>query len=140
MIRAVLDANVFASGVLGFDRESSTPGALLRAWERRAFDLITSEALIVEIERTLANPYFTARVSERVIRLTLAALKEDAIETTITVAVTGVATHPEDDLVLAAAASALANYLVTGDKQLQLLKSYGSVAIVGPKEFLAHIA
>ncbi len=47
------------------------------------------------------------------------------------------ATHPEDDLVLATAVSAAADYLVTGDKQLQRLGGYHGVAIVSPRDFLA---
>ena len=79
------------------------------------------------------------RVNERLLVLTLASLNQDATTTGITVDVRGVATHPEDDLVLAAAVSSAANYLVSGAKQLPLLSSYGGVTIVGPKEFLALI-
>jgi uncharacterized protein len=48
-----------------------------------------------------------------------------------------VATHPEDDLVLAAAVSAEAGYLVTGDRQLQQLGRFRGVDIVSPRAFLA---
>jgi predicted nucleic acid-binding protein len=54
----------------------------------------------------------------------------------ITVEVRGVATHPEDDLILATAISARADYLVTGDRQLQALGSYQGVQIVSPRQFL----
>jgi predicted nucleic acid-binding protein len=50
--------------------------------------------------------------------------------------VTGVASHPEDDPILATAVSASADYLVTGDRQLQRLGSYRGVSIVSPREFL----
>ena len=42
----------------------------------------------------------------------------------ITAHVQGVATHAEDDLVLATAESAQADYLITGDKKLQRLGTY----------------
>ena len=51
----------------------------------------------------------------------------------------GVATHPEDDLVLATAVSAQADYLVTRDRQLLKLGSYQGVAIVSPTEFLDEL-
>jgi predicted nucleic acid-binding protein len=51
-----------------------------------------------------------------------------------------VATHPEDDLVLATAVSAHADYLVTGDRKLQRLGSYQGVRILSPREFLAVLA
>ena len=54
----------------------------------------------------------------------------------ITREVHGVATHPEDDLILATAVSASADYLVTGDRHLQALGSYEGVRIVSPRDFL----
>lgn len=46
------------------------------------------------------------------------------------------ATHPEDDLVLATAVSAQADYLITGDAMLRKLRTYEGVSIVSPREFL----
>ena len=55
----------------------------------------------------------------------------------ITVTVNGVATHPEDDLILATALSGQVDYLVTLDQQLLRLGSYGGVAMVSPAAFLS---
>lgn len=44
--------------------------------------------------------------------------------------------HPEDDLVLAAAVSARADYRVTGDSKLQLRGRYQGVIILSPRAFL----
>lgn len=139
MIEAVLDANVFASGVLGYRRPESTPGEIVRRWRTRAFTLITSEHLIAEIERTLADPFFASRIPAPESAAAVEALKRDAHLTALTVTVAGVATHPEDDLVLAAAVSAAAEYLVTGDKQLQRLGVYHGVTIVSPRDFLTRL-
>jgi predicted nucleic acid-binding protein len=49
--------------------------------------------------------------------------------------VQGVASHPEDDLILATAVSAQADYLVTGDRQLLALGRYQGVEIVTPRAF-----
>ena len=54
----------------------------------------------------------------------------------ITTSVSGVATHPEDDLVLATAISGKADYLVTGDRQLLKLQEFEDVSIVSAAEFL----
>ncbi|HEU0113492.1 MAG TPA: putative toxin-antitoxin system toxin component, PIN family [Thermomicrobiales bacterium] len=139
MIRAVVDANVFASGVLGYRRSESAPGEVFRQWQVRAFVLVTSAHLIAEVERTLADPFFTARIPPAEISKALESLKRDAELTALTATVSGVASHPEDDLVLAAAVSATADILVTGDKQLQRLAVFREVAIVGPRDFLRHI-
>lgn len=137
MIRAVLDANVFASGVFGLERDASTPGAILRAWEARAFELVTSDPLIAEVERTLANPFFAPRIPAARVAQTVAALRQNATRTSLTARVAGVASHPEDDLVLAAAVSAQADVLVTGDAQIQRLEHYRGVGILSPRDFLA---
>ncbi len=55
----------------------------------------------------------------------------------ITVTVQGVASHPEDDLILATAVSARADYLVTGDRQLLALGTFQGVQIVSPRDFVA---
>ena len=57
--------------------------------------------------------------------------------TPLTVEVTEVATHPEDDLILATAVASGAHYLVTGDRKLRTIQSYQGVTIVSPREFLA---
>jgi predicted nucleic acid-binding protein len=48
-------------------------------------------------------------------------------------AITG---DPEDDYVLATARLGQAGYLVTGDRKLVELGSYGSVTMIRPKEFV----
>jgi predicted nucleic acid-binding protein len=63
-------------------------------------------------------------------------LEQQTTSTRIAHEVRGVATHPEDDLILATASSARADYLVTGDRQLQRLASYAGTKIVSPRQFL----
>jgi uncharacterized protein len=137
VIRAVLDANVFASGVLRYDPPSSPPGEILRHWLAGSFELITSDHVIAEIERTLlTNPYFAPRVTHAAGDRWVVALRALGTRVTLTAVVAGVASHPEEDLVLATAVSALADHLVTGDRQLQRLGHYRGVTIVSPRDFL----
>jgi predicted nucleic acid-binding protein len=63
-------------------------------------------------------------------------LTSDHVLVPITAEVRGVATRPEDDLTLATAVSAEADYLVTGDRQLLALADYEGVQIISPREFL----
>ena len=46
---------------------------------------------------------------------------------------------PKDNKFLALAVSGQADYLITGDKDLLVLKSIGAIPIVSPAEFLAKI-
>lgn len=141
MTRAVFDANVLASGVLGLPREESVPGELLRRWFLGRFDLIVSERLLDELEHhAFAKDYFLTRVSLDAQREVLALLRAESTVTDLTAQVEGVAPDPDDDHVLAAAVSSAADYLVTGDRALRALGSYQGVTIVTPREFVELLA
>ncbi|MCC7021329.1 MAG: hypothetical protein IT338_00795 [Thermomicrobiales bacterium] len=49
------------------------------------------------------------------------------------------ATHPEDDLILATAVACRASYLVTGDRKLRAVGAFRGVAILSPREFLTRL-
>lgn len=136
MVSAVLDTNVLVSGIVGIERAESTPGAVLRTWARREFDLILSDHIVTEVVRTLEKPYFARRVQPGQIRLLQQLFVERARLVAPAEVAEGVATHPEDDLILATAVAGSADYLVTGDHQLLLLSEYGTVEIVSASEFV----
>lgn len=137
MMLVVLDTNVLASGLAGLRRPTNTPGEVLRRWFSQSFLLIISEPILMELERTLQKPYFLQQISPQERAQALPTIRRQARLAQITLHVAGVATHPEDDLILATAVSANADYLVTGDKQLQRLGSYQGVTILSPRQFLA---
>jgi uncharacterized protein len=137
VIRAMLDTNVLASGFLS---ERASPGQRLRLWTYRRFTLVTSDDILSELERTFRQPYFRHRLTEDRIAADLELLRREAEIVTATTAVSGVATHPEDDLVLATALSGGADYLVTGDAKLQALGAFRGVVILSPRAFLDRLA
>ncbi len=136
MIRAVIDLNVIISGLIvprGFAFH------VWSAWLSRRFPLVISEGMILELVGKLAEP----RISERygiapqdihyissLLRGhgSLVAVPDEAIAL-----VTG---DPEDDLVLASARVAHADYLVTRDQKLLDLGQHAGVSIVTPYDFL----
>ena len=136
MTRAVIDTNVLLSGVLGYARPTSTPGEILRRWRQDAFTLILSPALLLELEDTLARPYFVEQLTAEQRRRALASFGAYAELVDLTVDVRGAAPDPDDDHVLAAAVSSQAEYLVTGDRGLVGLGSYEDIAIITPRAFL----
>ena len=143
MIRAVLDANVLVSAFPGLRNPASTPGELLRRWRRGEYELVVSEHILAELVRTYRKPYFAERYPAALVDRALAALRRRATVIPITTRVLGVATHPEDDPVLATAVSEQGTtgiYLVTGDGQLQKLRTHRRVVILSPREFLAVLA
>lgn len=140
MIRAVLDANTIASGAARFRLGTSPPVLVLQAWALGQFEMLISDRLIDEVVRTLSKPYFLTHVEPDVHAATISALEDEATRVAMTTAVSGVATHAEDDVVLATAVSASADYFVTGDRQLQQLEHFQGVAIVSPRDFLTLLA
>jgi predicted nucleic acid-binding protein len=52
---------------------------------------------------------------------------------------TATSRDPKDNKFLALAVSGQADYLITGDEDLLVLKSIGAIPIVSPAEFLAKI-
>ncbi len=120
----------------GFASRASIPGQLLSLWTHGVFELVLSEPILTELAQTLGKPYFRKYLSSEQIAADIALLRREAIITPITHMVHGVATHPEDDVILATAVSGDADYLVTGDKQLQKVGNYQGVAIVSPLAFL----
>ena len=135
MISAVLDTNVLASGTIS---AANAPGQILNAWHARKFELVTSAHIIEELTRTFQKPYFQKRLSSKATTNFIDLLQNEAFVTPIIVKVQNVATHPEDDLTIATALSAKADYLVTGDQSLlnKVGNSYKGVILTTPSDFL----
>jgi putative PIN family toxin of toxin-antitoxin system len=111
-LRAVLDANVYVSGLL---RPEGPPGRIIERFLRAAaFDLILSPAIVDEILRALAYPKV-----RRLIRGTAAPdlWFEDIMVLADLVAgtrnISGVCADPDDDKYVAAAIEGRAAFVVT---------------------------
>lgn len=136
MIRATLDTNVLASG---FNRQAGASGQIIARWRARQFELVISRHVLRELARTLTDPYFAARPGPDESWAIFMELSSVAFVVEPTVDVRGVATHPEDDIVLSTALSGQATILCTRDKQLLKLRSHQQMAILSPGEFLAFL-
>ncbi len=139
MTVAVLDTNVLVSGVTGFLIDTSVPGQILHLWQAGRFTLVVSDHILAELERTLQKPYFQHRLSMEQITAARVLFRTSARFTPLTVEVHGVASHPEDDLVVATALSGQADYLITGDHHLQAVGSYQGVTILSPRAFVQQL-
>lgn len=137
MIVAVLDTNVLVSA---FPAHGTVPAMLIDAWRQGVFHLVISEHILEELAEAWKDPYWQARFSSTDSTAAIALLRSDAIMTALTVAVAGVATHPEDDLILATAVAGAATYLVTGDRKLRAVGTFQSVTILSPRAFLDRLA
>ncbi len=139
MIRVLLDANIIVSGLLRFRSGSTPPARILRAWFAENYQLLTSEHILDEVTRTISKPWFQERMDPEIQSTLLHGLRHEAEIVTLIAQVENIASHPEDDLVLAAAVSGEAAYLVTGDNQLLKLQFFVSTRIVDARSFLELI-
>jgi putative PIN family toxin of toxin-antitoxin system len=138
MIRATLDTNVLVAGIV--TSPQTVNGQVIQAWRENKYSLVLSEAILTELSRTLSEPYFSARLTAAQIEATVNLFRSEATIVPLLVTVAGVATHPEDDLILATALSGRAHYLVTRDEKLQeKVQEYKGVSIISPLVFLQRL-
>lgn len=98
-----------------------------------------SEHILAETERALAKPYVRQRMTpiraEDAVRLVLTESRVTAL-TALTATIVGVASHWEDDLVLATAVSAHVLCVVTGDREPLAVGHHRGVQSVTARAFL----
>lgn len=97
---------------------------------------MSSEHVFAEVERALARPYFAKKTTAADRAAYMALLRREAFLVTPRTKVEGVASHPEDDAVLAGALDGDARYLVSGDRALRALGAFRGIQIVSPRDFL----
>ncbi len=102
----------------------------------RRFTVLSSEHVLDEVERALAKPFFARRITARDRAAYSALLRREVVVVRPRTNVHGVASHAEDDAVLAAALDGGARYLVTGDRNLRVLERFRGIEIVSPREVL----
>ncbi len=136
MLRAVLDANVYASALV---KPDGPPGRILHLLlADRAFVVVLSRWIIVELRRCLDDPKLRKfiRIDDDEIDRWILAIELIADMVMPSREVRAVADDPDDDHLLAAALEGRAALLVTGDQHVLALREYEGVRIVTPAEFL----
>jgi len=142
MPRAVIDTNLFVSGLL----KGRVTVQLMQAWKDQRFKLVTSEKLMAELFEVLARPKFHRYFTRDDVQELGDLIYEQAEIVEPTVHVT-LCRDPKDDIFLDVAIAGEVPYLVTGDDDLkgdEILKTrmhdeYG-VQIMGLPEFLDILA
>jgi putative PIN family toxin of toxin-antitoxin system len=128
-VRVVFDTNVL---IAAFLTEGVCSKLLIRA-RRREFDLILSNDIIEEFERNLRIKFLlsTSEIKDASTVLMEATGKIIQEISPILPA----CRDPEDDKILSCAKQTDADYLVTGDQDLLVIKQYGRTSIVTPRIF-----
>lgn len=133
MIRVVFDANVFIAGI---PSRSGTLAELIDLWHAEAFEVVVSEHIMEKTRSAWTKPYWRRRFTPEQVDRAMRLIRRKSELTPITTQVEGVATHDEDDVVLATAVSASVDYLVTGDIPFRGVTEYQGIVILTLREFL----
>ncbi|HVC86584.1 MAG TPA: putative toxin-antitoxin system toxin component, PIN family [Gaiellaceae bacterium] len=131
-MRALLDVNVLVAALLS---RGGAPALLVRRWLDGDFELVVSDLLLSELQRTLARPKIRRRLAADEADEFLALLRSglaDRVEDPGVPPATR-SSDPNDDYLIAAAAAAHAT-LVSGDSHL--LSLGGVIPVLSPREFL----
>ena len=98
-------------------------------------ELVTSEFILAELREKLVDKFnYTAEVTDDVI-----ALLRSRMEVVVPEALDApVCRDPDDDNILATAVSGNGQCIITGDKDLLVLKRFQRIDILAPNAFLAY--
>jgi putative PIN family toxin of toxin-antitoxin system len=128
-VRAVFDTNVL---VAAFVAEGICSKILTRG-RRKDFHLIACPFILQEFERVLIKKFSATRNEARsALRIISEAIHSFVRPSQL---LQSVCRDPDDDVILACALEAKADYLVTGDMDLLELKVFKGIQIVTPRDF-----
>jgi uncharacterized protein len=133
MTRVAVDTNVLISALVF----QGLPGEFLALALARSFQLITSPALLDELDEKLRFKFLWSVVKASQVCHELEMLCE-VVSTINHLAV--ILDDPDDDRVLEYAIAGRAEYIVTGDRHLLKLGSYNGTAILTVRQFMDRIS
>lgn len=139
MMRVVVDTSVIVSGLIS---AKGSPALIISRWIQGEFTLLYSSATLAELEDVLNRTWLTERLAATPNRV------PDFLRTVRMMGelvggyaqVGGVVRDPFDEMFLACALLGRADYLVTVDKDLLVLRQYGQTHIMNPGEFLDKLS
>ncbi len=131
-MRVVLDTNVFVSGI----HWNGSSEKILKAWMRNDIDLVSSLPIIEELLRILIS--FKVPLEPDDISWWESLILEKSMIVVPTERV-NVVTDPDDNQFVEAALEGKAQYIISQDKHLLILKEYRGIKVLHPDNFLEKL-
>ena len=137
-LRAVIDTNLFVSGII---LKRGNPFHLLEAWRTGLYVLLVSDQQRTELEAVVHRPEIARKygVTEDDVAGLFRLLDIVAVRVSAEHPLAVQVRDPKDEMILASALAGSADYLVTGDADLLALSAtpaLGQLKIVNVVEFL----
>ena len=133
-MKAVFDTNVL---IAAFLTEGICSGLLIRA-RKQAFNLVLCDDIIREFEGILIKKF---KLTPTDISEISAIVSEAASEILHNLdPIPNICRDPNDNMIIVCAIDAAADYIVTGDEDLLILKRYKDIVIINPRNFEALFA
>lgn len=134
-IRAVIDTNLFISGIFG---KNTATADLQELWVTGEIELATSLEIMKELGRVFGYPRIKKQFSlnDETVRHFFRLIFRKAAISRGLYQTARVADDPDDDKFLACALETQADYIVSGDNHLLSLKHYHGIQIVDAKAFI----
>ncbi len=130
-MKVILDTNVLLSAFL----TDGVCSRILKRARNNEFTFIFSTSVLEETQRILKDKFaLTVKDSAFFISI-IAEAADDTYQPRGSLS--GVCRDPDDDSLLLCALEKEADYLVTGDKDLLVLKKYKNTEIISPRDFEA---
>ena len=136
-MRVVLDTNTLVSAWLW----RGTPFRLLQTLIEQQSELVTSPALLAELEEILQRPRFAARLAERrtSVEELIGLYRAVAMQVSPLSTPRVVTTDADDDHVIACALAGQAELIVSGDRDLLTLHPFRHIQILNAADALRMI-
>ncbi|HEX6302741.1 MAG TPA: putative toxin-antitoxin system toxin component, PIN family [Anaerolineales bacterium] len=131
----VLDTNVIISALLS---SKASPAEIIQRWEAGEFDIATSPALLIELERALAYERVQKylRLSKREIKNFLRRFQSSTLTVEPQIPIDVIKSDPDDNRVLECAVAATASFIISGNDHLLELREYRGIVILPPTGFI----
>ena len=132
MIRAVLDTNLLISYLM---TNGEAISRIMTHWEDGHFVYLQSPQMMDELIDVINRPKLRRYIKTDPQPL-LDLIEMDAEQIQGQLALPGACRDPKDDKFIACAVEGIADYIVTGDKDLLVLNVYQNVKMIRPLDFL----
>ncbi len=137
-LRAVLDTNLFISGIFGKD---SVSARLQNLWINQDFILVTSIEIMKEVSRVLSYPRIIKKFKpkEETIKRFFRLVFRKAIITKDIYKTDKITDDPSDNKFLGAALEGKADFIISRDQHLRNLKQFQGIKIIDASAFIKKV-